>query len=1054
MLYLSDNKIEDSNKLKASKYIMTRLFISISMLWMTLFSLTELNAQKGIHNILKVNDKYNELGSTFTAKNALVEDSTGVLWIGTGGGLCKYSGSTIDCFQHNPDNPNSIDKNRVNFVFLDTDHLIWTAIDDNGINVLDINGKKIYDFEYRPNVENGLLHDQVWGMWEDEEGFIWISYFYGGLSRFDKEHNQFEHFTIDSKDFLEKHRPKTVVSIIKHDNEANTYWLATTRGLVKFNTKTIEHKTFLFEKKIVRETSESQYNKTKLNPNWCRSMCKDSKGDLWLGAFGALIRFDTKSEEHEIIREVDNEILNIVPGVMTYDDNNIMISYASGLCLLDIDSRKLTVLSEVDGANPNHKLYGRMYKTKDGCTYILNRGGDKRGIYKYCPDSDIVKDYRTKHYIGAMAVTDNYIHYYRNPGQIESKHLRTNSKINYPFEFENGTMLRTMCALTGDTILVSDVYHMYMYHPDEGLTKIKELSQDNVSRHESVFMDSDGDIWNGRQRDGLFVREGNTGIVKKLNHQSEPPIVYQDYIVDFMEDDEGDIWIATEQGWTVFDKANNTTKNYLSKEVGAEHGVKIRKINAVAQSDRGVVWIGTSSNGLVQWNKGEERIVNHLNDENGLRSNRINDIKKDADNNLWIATGAGLSWVNSQTLEVKNFGVEFGILGSIYCVDINDRTIYAGHNSGYYAIPSDRLVDFKRNSPVPLITGFELYGENNDSLLHHKNGISLAHDKNFFSFTFGSINYFDPHLENYQYKLSGIDEKWVNDKGDRKTGYTNVHPGKYQFQVRVKTESENWGDPISLEVIVRPAWYQTLWFKLLVGFGLLAISWLFIKSFIKRKQRELEVDKRFAQLETMILKSQMNPHFIFNSLNSIRYLFMKDQKEKGLKYITKFARLLRTTLHHGEQALVDLKDEIELTELFIQLEQLRFDDTFTFLSRYDKSDWENVKIPPFVIQPIVENAFWHGLLASQNDIKTLEISIQKISNGYQIKIEDNGVGLNSKSQYTIDNELNKTKSYGLNIIKERFALMNKNETLHYDLSITDSTNNETGVLVIINITEQ
>ncbi len=1007
------------------------------------------------HNIQKIEDKFDKLGSSFITKNAILEDSTGAIWMGTERGLCKYTGSTIDCNVHESTDANSIDGNVISYLFMDSDHLIWTAINGHGINVFDIYGKKVYDFEYLPNVTNALLHNKAWGMWEDEDGYIWISYFYGGLSRYDKENGQFEHFTLDNEQFLEVYRPKTVVAVLDHDSAANTYWLATTRGLVKFNTKTQEHKTYLFEKEIEKETSESQYNRNKVSPLWCRSMCKDQNGDLWLGTFGALVKFDTETETSEVIRNIDGTLLNIVPGVMDYDDTRIMISFGAGLALLDINTMKLTVLSHNGDAGSKYYLSGRMYKASNGCVYILTRGGQKKGVYKYCEISDFAVDYFTNHFVTNIVVTDHYVHYHRKPGQIESRHLETGEKINHTFEIENGSAIRSMFSLTGDSIVVSDVYHMYAYHPETGLTKIDELSQDDVYRHESVFVDSDGDIWNGRQREGMFWFDRRNGEIKRLSNKSNPAIVYQDYIVDFLEDDEGDIWIATEQGWTILNKESQTTRNYLSSEEGAKSDINIRTINTLAQTDEGKVWMGTTINGVIEWDKKEQKILSHINRSVGLGSNQVYDIVIDADNNLWLATDVGLSFIDSRSKLVKNFGREFGIEKATYCIDLNDEYIFAGHSSGYYKVNMDSLLNYEKPLPKPIITGFDLYDKTQDSLLNSVDGISLPNDQNFFSFSYGSINYVDPYLEKYQYKLIDVDQTWKDDRGDRRAGYTNVPPGRYEFQARVKTESEEWSEPASVKIYIRPAWYQALWFKLLMGFVTILLLVAMVKNFVARRERELEIDKRFAQLETMILKSQMNPHFVFNSLNSIRYLFMKDEKEKGLKYITKFARLLRTTLHHGDQALVRLEEEVELTELFVQLEELRFDDAFKFSSDYSSDPyWKELMIPPFVIQPIVENAFWHGLLPSKKEEKKIEISITKIETGYKIAIEDNGVGLDAKSIYSIDSELNKTKSYGLKIINERFELMNKNNELQYHLSTSDSEKNDTGTLVEIKITEK
>jgi len=246
--------------------------------------------------------------------------------------------------------------------------------------------------------------------------------------------------------------------------------------------------------------------------------------------------------------------------------------------------------------------------------------------------------------------------------------------------------------------------------------------------------------------------------------------------------------------------------------------------------------------------------------------------------------------------------------------------------------------------------------------------------------------------------------------------------------------------------------------RLLLGLSLLLLLGLSLLGYVlyqknKSERKQQEYDVRLAQLETMILKSQMNPHFIFNSLNSIRYLFMKDQKEKGIKYITKFAKLLRSTLHHGDEALVNLAEEIELTELFIDLEQLRFDDQFSYTAVQNGDDWQTVPIPPFVVQPLVENAFWHGLSQSNQKEKLLKISIAKHENRYTIEVTDNGVGYQA-SKPTTDSEVNKKKSYGLSIIQERFALLNRTQSTHYDLEVLDAAEYSTGTCVRITINQK
>jgi len=242
----------------------------------------------------------------------------------------------------------------------------------------------------------------------------------------------------------------------------------------------------------------------------------------------------------------------------------------------------------------------------------------------------------------------------------------------------------------------------------------------------------------------------------------------------------------------------------------------------------------------------------------------------------------------------------------------------------------------------------------------------------------------------------------------------------------------------------------------LLGLGLLSGLVYYFRSRSARENQRLkdqEYSTRLAILETMVLKSQMNPHFIFNSLNSIRFLFMKDQKNQGLKYITKFAKLLRTTLYSGDHVLIDLKDEIDLSELYISLEQLRFDGGCNYGSDFMSSEeWHSVQIPPFTIQPIVENAFWHGLNHKSIVDKNIYISVKSNDSKTVVMIEDSGVGHNN-SNVNLDSSVGKKKSYGLNLIRERFELMNKTQEHKYTIEIGKTDRFVTGTRVMINISK-
>ncbi|MEE9437449.1 MAG: histidine kinase [Saprospiraceae bacterium] len=1000
--------------------------------------------------IQKIEDKYNKLGASFQVSiNPMIEDSLGYIWIGSKNGLCKYSGSTIDCYSHQKDDTTSLSGNNIENLFIDSRQHIWVAIDNQGINIFDIRGSKINAFKYNPNDKSGILANRVWGIFEDNDGYLWISYFSGGLSKYDYKTDKFEHFSIDSKSFLKTQRPKTVVKAIAHETEKNTFWLSTTRGLVKFNTRTQEYKSFLFYSKIKKKYQmESLSGRTQLESLWNRCMIKDRDGILWLGNFGGMVRFDPKSEEYKVIFNQKNTIVKDVIGIYDFDENNILFSQRNGLVLLDKNDFSTTILNEVIGIGDNYNLHVRFFKASNGCLYMINAQG-KGGIFKTCENYKYVKDYKTKHYVENIIATDNYIHYYLPQARIESRNIKSGKLVSYPLELEKSSTIRAFTHYGEDTILFADFGHLYSYNPKSNPKRIKELDIENAYRYESLLVDDDRDIWSGRQRDGVYRYDIDNKSIHHYNHISKPQLVYQDYIQSIVQDRQGLIWIATEQGWSVFDKSTNTTKNYRSDDIAYKDNIDLKVIVDFVEMSNGNIWIADSDNGLIQWDRTSENVVRVINKSNGLKKNAIYDIELDSRESIWIASKGHLSYVDPKTNTVRNFGNEYGISKQVYCLDMGpDDMLYAGHSNGYYKIDINALLRTTLSIAKPVISGFSIFDTNQDSLLYISEKVELDYNQNFITFNFGSLNYNNPKDESYQYRLINLDENWINSKGARSKGYTGLDPGDYAFEVRIKT-NDVWSTPAIKNITVLPPWYKTIWFSLLSFGFIFGICYLGLNKYLNYKNTQLEYEHRFSQLEMRILKSQMNPHFVFNSLNSIRYLFMKGDKEKGISYITKFAKLLRTTLNLGEQSLVKLDDEIKFTETFIALEQLRFDDKFDLTLDFGNNDkWKELPIPPFVIQPLVENAFWHGLSQSIEGEKSLSICIKEQGAEWHICIEDSGVGMNFEKPLK-DKELGRTKSYGLSLIKERFALLNKKNDFNYSLIISESKLYESGTKALI-----
>jgi LytS/YehU family sensor histidine kinase len=222
------------------------------------------------------------------------------------------------------------------------------------------------------------------------------------------------------------------------------------------------------------------------------------------------------------------------------------------------------------------------------------------------------------------------------------------------------------------------------------------------------------------------------------------------------------------------------------------------------------------------------------------------------------------------------------------------------------------------------------------------------------------------------------------------------------------------------------------------------------KQNLKKQKEQLELNNRISELELKVVKAQMNPHFISNSLAAIQELIYKDDNHKAGQYLAKFSYFFRQVLYYSDKNYISLEEEINLIKLNIELEQLRFKNNFDFILNINKDvDLEETLIPSLITQTFIENAIWHGLLPLNNIRKPkLIISIEINNNLPQIIIEDNGIGRKKEL-------LNKSNSKGTKLILDKMYNLNKlNNTSNYQLQIIDlfdTENKSIGTKIILQL---
>ena len=191
---------------------------------------------------------------------------------------------------------------------------------------------------------------------------------------------------------------------------------------------------------------------------------------------------------------------------------------------------------------------------------------------------------------------------------------------------------------------------------------------------------------------------------------------------------------------------------------------------------------------------------------------------------------------------------------------------------------------------------------------------------------------------------------------------------------------------------------------------------------LQNKRKQAELHQQAAELKMQTLRTQMNPHFIFNSLNSINRFILENNKPDSSRYLTKFSRLIRMILQNSQSSFISLKSEIESLELYLDMEAMRFDNHFTYKIMVSPDlNMSRLKLPPLIIQPYVENAVWHGLMHKEEKGE-LEIEVVQEANSLLIKITDNGIG-RERAAGIASKSATKHKSMGLLITADRIAMI-------------------------------
>lgn len=429
---------------------------------------------------------------------------------------------------------------------------------------------------------------------------------------------------------------------------------------------------------------------------------------------------------------------------------------------------------------------------------------------------------------------------------------------------------------------------------------------------------------------------------------------------------------------------------------------------------RDKMYVATIQNGILVFKN--DTIYNHWNTGSGLISDRLLQLKAYEDKIL-VSSDNGVQLLDEggETLQIIQ-GADGLASDHVSDFELIDQELWAVTPKGVQQID---LKELDRSTFTPELKIQSLVV--NDSSINDLSLTNFKSDQQNLSFELKVSSLKHQPQITYAYKLDGAESEWQTAPySNHIIRYQSLSPGDYTFRAKAVCRDKE-SQEITYSFTIATPFYMAWWFYALISLGLILLLSLWFRrrlkrqAFLAKQQNELNASKLTA------IQSQMNPHFIFNALNSIQDLVLKGDVPNSYTYITKFADLVRRTLNYSDKDFIDFENELKLIELYLTLEKLRFKTNFEY--QIDATGIEDVQIPPMLIQPFIENALVHGLLHKEGD-RVLQLSFE-LGKNLVCTVTDNGVG-RTKAKEIKERQRSSHESFSVNAIKRRFEILKRN----------------------------
>jgi|AntRauTorckE6833_2_1112554.scaffolds.fasta_scaffold04032_2 ligand-binding sensor domain-containing protein len=929
----------------------------------------------------------------------LEQDHSGRLWVGTAGGLCLYDYG-LDHFIPvlvGDTTLDAIDDYHVRAVYVDGDSLLWVDMLSGLLHKIDIAFLKL--IQTYQHVSTHQPYYPYSGIIRDSTGKIWVGGRNFGPFRLEEQNGRFIYRPVGDPD-LPGYQDEYDAAYFHTDKNQNL-WMGRVSGVYKYD----------YEREIFIKVFGSS--------SWAFSEAKD--GTLWFGAGSGLLRYGEKKQKRFYPFNEENPHAlkgDFILDVMADNRNNVWISTSHGVMVLKASGNSVRRLFHIPGMEetPASSAVTDLAQDKRGYVWISTKN---KGIDRYHPQTGKIAHFNSQNTTGM--VSDN----------IPCLTLT-----------EEGEIYAGMWAGKGFGKLFPDERMFYTFTYDPANTR--------SDWYNDLVFDAEGNMylgfWGGP---GLTLFDTATNTFGQSLHTKFYDAFKSRLITDLQYSSSGDIWAATTQtGLHCYSPKADTVFSFLAEN--KENGIEDRHIHTVTEDSSGNIWVGAE--GLYYSAQPEAGFL-QVEMPELLQNPEIYRILVQSADRVWLLTNHGLIKYKPSESRFESFAqiadLQF-LPGNAAILELQSGELMIGGVNGIVVLDTEMTMIQNPFLEV-YITSVSVYDKIKVANLELADKVRLKHNENFISIGVGSSHWGNEDPYRYYYMLEGFNRNWMTmENKQRETRFTNIPPGDYLFKVKVvNPDGEALENAAVMDLQVIPAVWQTWWFLP----GIMLMTALLVAFVWWNRMRSLKLSLANSELSQKLLRLQMNPHFIFNSLFAIQSFIYSKKTHLAGDYLSDFAKLIRLILDNSRFEFIPFEKEYETVSLYLKLQQLRFNDAFSYHVDYDAElIHQDYSIPPMLAQPFLENAIEHGIKKLEKP-GIIQISYTLHQNLIQVKVQDNGIGLTAaaeKKKHTGGSH----ESVAIALCKKRLKTLNRKKQGQIGFKIEEIKSKEgrvEGTVVQLNI---